>query len=89
MTPTCDAHTIHRRIRASGFGDEGIPCRTSVGLRSFVDRAGVTRRHCSVEGHRRQVERLYGVADPVEPEWLDDPIDQYKSYHDWQAAGPR
>ena len=67
-----------------------MPCGQVVGLRSFRDRAGTIRRHCSQEGHRYEVERLYGVADPVEPDWElpegQDSITLAKGYAEWTEA---
>jgi hypothetical protein len=68
-TAACEARTHRSRIHPSGFGFERVPCGQVVGLRSFVDAQGVTRRHCSLEGHRYDVERTFGVAQPVEPDW--------------------
>ena len=68
-TAACEARTRRTRVSASGYGLERVPCGQVVGLRSFVDAQGVTRRHCSQEGHRREVERQFGVAQPPEPDW--------------------
>ncbi len=61
----CDA--TNTRTGWDDWGTRGIPCQTTVGLRSFPDRAGVIRYHCSAPAHRRQVERMYGVLETVEP----------------------
>lgn len=69
MTTTCDAGTVGFELSASGYGMDRIPCRQSVGLRSFIDMKGETRHYCSAEGHRHQAIRRYGEAQPPEPDW--------------------
>ena len=82
---TCDARTHRTRVAPGGYGLERLPCGQKVGLRSFTDRNGETRRYCALEGHRYDVERRYGVAEP-EPEWLPegaDDLTQAKGYAEW------
>jgi hypothetical protein len=85
---TCDAKTNRTRIAANGF--ERVPCGQKVGLRSFTDRDGETRHSCALEGHRYDVERRHGIADPPEPDWAlpesNDPVTQAKGYHDWASG---
>ena len=56
--PHCDARASGRSVTDWGF--ESLPCMTSVGLRSFMDREGIARRYCAA--HRLQVERTFGKA---------------------------
>lgn len=58
--PHCDARATGRTVTAWGF--ESLPCMTSVGLRSFMDREGIARRYCSVPEHKANVERRFGAA---------------------------
>jgi hypothetical protein len=87
MTATCDART--NRTRASATGFERVPCGQRVGLRRFTDRDGETRRYCALEGHRYDVERRYGVADPPEPDWElpegADPVTASQGYAEGYA----
>jgi hypothetical protein len=65
----CSALTHRRRLRPAGYGDERIPCAATRGLRSLVDRDGITRLYCATAGHIEDVVRRFGLADPPEPEW--------------------
>jgi hypothetical protein len=81
---TCHARTHRRRISVSGYGDERIPCQATRGLRSMTDRDGITRWYCAAEGHREDVVRRFGLADPVEPDWRmpesADPVTMAKGW---------
>jgi hypothetical protein len=58
--PKCSANATGRA--ASDWGEVALPCNATRGLRSFVDRAGVTRFYCGSQGHRANVERRFGRA---------------------------
>ena len=58
--PRCSANATGRV--AGDWGMESLPCRTSVGLRSFFDRERVRRFYCPAPEHRANVERRYGTS---------------------------
>lgn len=62
---TCDAR-LGWAERPEGWGRTPIYCRQQVGLTSFRDAVGRTRRHCSRAGHRAAAVRRFG--EWVEPE---------------------
>lgn len=80
----CEATLSRRRLTLQGF--ERIPCTQTVGIASFEDREGITRYHCAIEGHRYDVERRFGVADPSEPEW--DEVGFFKWDRDRREVAP-
>lgn len=56
----CDANATG--VAATDWGMEAIPCQVRTGLRSFVDRQGITRRFCGSEGHEANAKRRFGQA---------------------------
>lgn len=81
---TCDAR-LGWAERPEGWGRTPIYCRQRVGLTSFRDVAGRTRRHCSRAGHRAAAVRRYGEWQPEQA----DPLTQGKALEDWVESEKR
>jgi hypothetical protein len=67
--PTCDGVT--EAFRAGGWGIEDVPCTQQVGLVSWRDYSGQTRRSCV--RHVRETQRRYGVMEE-NPGWLHEEV---------------